>query len=164
MTQSANIDTPDVIREFRTHLVKFDENCREGIAGVHTDAQRVQQWLQQDQLRYWKQQLRDREKLVHQARQAYNLARFGSETFKKNSYVDEQKVLKRAERAKAEAEEKITHVKKWSTLLDQQMEKLLGPIDKLGYVLDEQTPKSLAKLDLMIRSLEDYLKPGQGAQ
>ena len=154
----ANIHSPEVIKTFRNDYVRFDEDCRQALTGVRSDCHRVTQWLQQEQIR-WKQELRKSEDLVQAAKSAYLLARFGAEAYRKTQYVDELKVLHRAEARKAEADRKLAAIKKWGPLLSSQTQKLMGPIDALSATLDSGTPRALAKLDLLVRSLEEYLRP-----
>jgi hypothetical protein len=154
----AQIDSPDVIKGFRNHLVKFDEHCRQAVSGIRSDCDRTIQWVQSEQMHHWKQELRKSEELVRQAKSAYEMARFGSEAYRKTSYVDEQKQLRKAQARKEEAERKLTILKKWSSMLQQALEKQMGPIDNLAVALDLEVPKSIAKLDSLVESLEAYLR------
>ena len=43
-------------------------------------------------------------------------------------------------------------------LLARETNKLMAPINNLANLLDQNTPKALAKLDSMVRSLEEYLR------
>ena len=165
MAGSAHINSPEVILTFRNHYVKFDEECRQAVAGVRSDCHRVLQWLQHEQLQFWRTELRKCEQLVEETRSAYLLARFGAESYRKTSYVDEQKIFRKAEQRKADAENHIRAIKKWSPLLAAQAQKLMGPVDALSTTLDTGTPRTLARLDFLVRSLEEYLRappPGSG--
>ena len=155
---SARIDSPDIIKGFRAHLVKFNEACQQSIAGVKSDVYHVQQWLASEQLNHWKSELQRAEDKVLQARHDYNEARFGSEAMRKPSYVDEQRAMRKAELRREEARNKIQKIKRAAALLQNQAEKLMGPIHQLSQTLDSEVPQSLAKLDTMIESLEEYLK------
>src|SRR5690349_14807115 len=137
----AQIDSPDVIKGFRNHLVKFDEHCRQAVSGIRSDCDRTLQWVQSEQMHYWKMELRKAEEQVRQAKSAYEMARFGSEAYRKTSYIDEQKQLRKAQARKEEAERKITVLKKWSTMLQQTLEKQMGPIENLSAALDLEVPK-----------------------
>jgi hypothetical protein len=157
---SARINSPDTLREVRIHWVKFDDNVRQGVSGIKSDIQKTMQWLQQEQFSYWRTELRKAEDAVVRARSDYNMARFGSEAFRKNSYIDEQKALRRAEQRKEDAEKKMVSVKKWITALPVQAQKMVGPVDTLGITLENATPRALAKLDFLAEKLEEYLRQG----
>lgn len=160
MSNGANIQSPEVIKEFRPHLIKFHEACRNAVTGVRNDMHRTTQWLRQEQTNYWKRELRKADELVIQCRAAYNEARYGPEALRKNSAVDEKKALERAQRRKEECERKMAAVKRWAVILEQQVEKMMGPIDALSHTLDSDTPKALSKLDGMIEKLEEYMRNG----
>jgi len=161
---SASIDSPEVIKEFRAELVKFEDSCRQAVFGVRSDLNRARQWLQHEQLHYWQEQLRRSDEVLVQARAQYTLARHGSDYFRKPSVVEEAKALRKAELRKAEAQQKIANIKKWVMQVEAEGEKLLGPVNQLNIALDSLVPKGLSRLDVMIRSLEDYLRdhPAEG--
>jgi hypothetical protein len=154
----AQIDSPDVIKGFRNHLVKFDEHCRQAVSGIRSDCDRTVQWVQSEQMHHWKQELRKSEELVLQAKSAYEMARFGSEAYRKTSFIDEQKQLRKAQARKEEAERKLTILKKWASLLAQTIEKQMGPIENLSVALELEVPKSIAKLDALVEALDAYLR------
>ncbi|MCX7806400.1 MAG: hypothetical protein N3A38_14620 [Planctomycetota bacterium] len=153
---SARIDTPDVLKEFRNRFIAFDKSCRQAVYGIRADVNRVIEWIRNDRMRYWKEELKKREEKLLQARSAYIAARFGGPHERKPSYVEEEKALRKAEQRKAEAEAKLEAARRWSRLLDQETEKLMGPVNALTAMLDDNTPKALARLETMIVSLERY--------
>jgi uncharacterized protein YukE len=163
-SNSADISSPDVIREFRLQFMKFEERAKQAVAGVHSDADRVVEWLRHEQSQYWKQEHRKAEEAVRQARAAYLIARHGSEYMKKPSYIEEEKALKRAERRKEEAERKLELVKKWGTVLEQQAQKLMGAVNGFAGLLESTAPMARARLETMAQHLDEYLRdsPGDG--
>ena len=160
MSNGARIESPEILKAFRPHLIKFNETCHNAVNGVRTDMHRASQWLRQDQANYWKRELRKAEELVIQCRAAYAEARYAPELMRKTSAVDEKKALERAVRRKEECDVKIAAVKRWSIVLEQQVEKMMGPVDALAHTLDSNTPVALAKIDQMIEKLEEYMKNG----
>jgi hypothetical protein len=159
---TARINSPDVIKEFRSNFIKYLDRCRQSVSGVKADCDRAAQWVKHDQAMHWKMELRKAEELVRQTKSAYLLARHGSDYLRKPSYQEEEKALKRAERRKEEAQHKLEAIKRWSMLLEQQTDKLMGPIDNLSGMIDAAGPKALSRLEIMIRSLEDYLRETGG--
>jgi uncharacterized protein YukE len=154
---AAEIASPDVIKEFRVSFLKFEERGKQAVSGVRSDCERIQEWLKHDQVQYWKQELRKREEKLREVRSAYLLARHGADALRKPSYVEEEKALRKAERLKEEADHKIEAVKKWGMLLEQQVRKMMGPINNFSGLLDSVAPTARARLDHMIQNLEDYL-------
>jgi len=155
---SAKIDSPEILKDFRYQIIKFNESCQQALAGVKSDVYCVQRWLESEQLSRWKQELQKCEERVIQARHVYNEARFSAPALRKTSYFDEQKALRKAEYRREEVLEKISKVKKWASMLQQQSEKMMGPLGQLSQSLETQSPKALARLDSMIQSLEEYLR------
>jgi hypothetical protein len=155
---SVRIESPDVIKDFRVHFVKFDERCRSALTEVRAESQQVQQWLQHEQISNLKQELRRCEELLLQARYKYSQAKMDSPAYGKNSAMDELKAMRKAELRKEEAERKLQNAKKWVSIVEREANKLFAPINNLSNTLDTTTPKALSKLDLLVRDLEDYLR------
>ena len=59
-----------------------------------------------------------------------------------------------------EAEEKLRAVKKWALAIEHKAAKAMGPCTALSSTLSKLTPQALARLDQMLDSLDDYLRPG----
>ena len=154
----ANIRSSEVLKTLRNHLFKYEETCRSAVADVKNDPHRVINWLRHTQLPYWKMELRKREDAVQRAREALNLARFGTPGLRKSSYVDEQKALRRAEEKRDEALQKIENVKRWSSILEQQCENLMGPVIALNNCMDSEVPRARERLETMIIKLDEYAR------
>lgn len=153
----ASIDSPEVIKDFRYQLIKFDSLGRQAVAGAQGDAHRVAQWLS-DQAQFWKKEAREREEDYQRARVAYNQARDKFGVYGKESSVDERKELKKAEVRREEAEHKMKAIKKWITVLGRETEELMGPVRVFSSTLDSATPRALSKLDGLLEKLEEYMR------
>lgn len=154
----AQISSHEIIADFRIQFMKFEENCKQAVEEVRSDCGRVQEWLRHDQPQHWKEELRKVEERVRRARSDYDMARYGSEAYRKTSFVEEQKALQKAERRKEEIQHKIEATKKWGIVLEQQTKKLMGPINNLGSLLESSAPVARARLDRMTQCLEEYLR------
>jgi hypothetical protein len=155
---AANINSPDVIRRFRSQFVTFDTDCRRALEGTRSDVARIQEWLRREQLTYWKRELRKREELAVQARSDYLSALHNDGFVGKQSSADEKKALDRALRLKAEAEEKLRAVKSWLLHIEREVANVSGACLSLSAMLDTATPQALARLDQMLDRLDDYLR------
>lgn len=154
----ADIDSPEVIKHFRFRLIKFEETAKQAIAGIHSDVYRVAGWLGHEQSKYWSMELRKREEEFQLTKLAYKNAKDPMSAYKKDSAVDERKEMHLAERRRDEAEQKLKAVKRWTMMIDRETEEMLGPVNVFAGTLDASTPKAIAKLDLLIQKLEDYLR------
>lgn len=163
---SARIDSPEVIKEFRRHFVKFNETCQNAITGIRGDARKVSQWLQMEQLPYWSAELRKSEEARLDARTALSMAKNNENIYGKSSCIEERKVLRKAEARKEHAEQKLRATKKWLSLLEREIENQIGPVNALAATLDNGIPRGLAQLDLLTEKLEEYFRlsvPDAGA-
>jgi len=155
---SARIDSPEILKGFKIALQKFGETCRQGISGIDSDTHNTLQWLRSEQKTYWKRQLIKCDQEIERARSAYIAARFGHDSFRKTSFIDELKLLRRWEKRKEDIIKKMDNLKKWTSLLEQQSEKLLGPVHQLSNMIDIDLPKATFKLEQMTIALEEYLR------
>jgi hypothetical protein len=156
---SADLSSPEVIRQLRSHFVRFEASCRQALSGGRGDVQRTLEWLRREQLPHWKQQLRKREDLVTEARSKLTLARGAPERMRSPSCFDERKALERAQALHAEAEEKILMIQKWLDVIEEKTEKLLQPCIGLSILLDSLGPEALNRLDRMLDNLDAYFHP-----
>ncbi len=157
-SDSANINSPEIIRRFRHQFVKFDEKCRLALGGVQGDVRKTQEWLRRDQLAHWKRQLRKREDMLALAKSEYIRADAATKYSRKESCYDERKAVEKAQRLRDEAEEKIALVKQWIQRLEEDTTNLLRPCISLSSLMDVLTPKALARLDKMLDGLDSYLR------
>jgi len=159
MTGPARIDSPEVIKEFRRHYAAFDQASRNALMGCAADVAATLAWLRSDQRLYWNQQLRKREEELNVAQSEYAQAKWASGRGDlRSSGVEEMRALHLAKRRKEEVEQKIGAVKRWTALLEQQVEKLMSPVHALTILLDQSTPRVLARLDQMLEHLEEYFR------
>ena len=155
----ANVESVDVIRDFRNRLSVFDSTCRNALTGIQTEVKGVGAWLRTEQRTYWRRQLRKREEDLNRAIQELSQAQWSSQTMGEQSdFVDQKRAVAKARVRKEEAEKKAATVKKWSNLLDQKVDKLLRPCKSLFILLDQMTPRALSRLDQMMKHLEEYFR------
>jgi len=154
----ADIDSPEVIKDFRFRLIKFDETARQAIAGITGDIYRVSAWLSHDQAKYWTLELRKREEEFQLSKLAFKNAKDPMSAYRKDSAVDERKEMRLCETRRDDAERKLKAVKRWCMLIDRESQEMTGPINVFAGSLDANTPKAIAKLDMLITKLEEYLR------
>ena len=158
----AHVSSPDVIRRCRAQFVKFDEDCRASLDGIRADVYRIEEWLRREQGPHWKHELRRLSERVEKARRDYVLARNDTGPTRKPSCVDEKKALDKAVKLRDEAERKVRAVAKGLQVTGQEVAKALGPCTVLSSRLATLAPRCLARLDQMLDSLDEYLRPAAG--
>ena len=158
----ANIESPEVIKEFRNHFAIFDQTCRNALMGCSSEVGGTREWLRSEQRLSLKLQLRKADEALLVARREYEQARWNARQGDRSSGVEEMRALEKAKRRKEEVERKIEAVNKWSAYLDQTIPKMMAPCNTLTILLDQRTPQALARLDHMLDHLEEYLRPSPG--
>ncbi|MEX2671008.1 MAG: hypothetical protein WD294_02735 [Phycisphaeraceae bacterium] len=158
MHATARVNSIDMIRRFRPALVKFADQTKQALTEAQSDVQRTAAWLEQEQGPYWQQQVRKRQELVQQARQAISSKKsFEASDVSKTSTVDEERALRRAQQRLEEAEQKVLAVKKWRREIDREWMRQQGALQRLGRSVEQDIPRALALLERLSRSLEAYV-------
>jgi hypothetical protein len=157
--RSANISSPEVIRQFRARFIFFDSECRKELEGVRADVHRVLDWLQREQTAYWKSELRKREEAAENAKRAYKFVAYTTGPLKKDHPEDERLAMMKAIRRKEEAEDKLKAIKRWTLEINHSVIKNLKPCEVLASRLTALTPKVIHRLDQMLDNLDIYMNP-----
>ena len=125
-----------------------------------SDVRATLEWVRTEQRSYWNLQLRKRNEELNAAQAEYSQAKWASGRGDlRTSGTEELRALQRAKRRKEEVEQKIQTIERWRALLEQQVGKLMGPVNALSIHLDRSTPRILARLDRMLENLQEYLRP-----
>jgi hypothetical protein len=154
---SADIESVQVLKDFRVALVKFESLCRNALVGVDAEIKRTMDWLG-SQIPLLERRSRKDEEAVNRALSELKEAQWRATYAGKASYVDERRALDRAKRRKEETEARLAAARRWRTVLDQTIGKMVTPCNILAVQLDHLTPRALARLDQMLDSLEDYFR------
>ena len=153
MAQGANITSVDAISAFRAALIVFLSKARPLLEETSGEIIRMRQWLENDQRRYWENQMRLRGRKLEEAR-----AELFNTTLSKLQDASALQVMavQRAERSMRECESKLNVVKKWSRELESRTEPLLKQTGQLQTYLVTDMPRAIAFLDQVMQVLEAY--------
>lgn len=161
----ADLESMDVLKDFRARFVEFDSLCRNALMGLDGEVKTVQEWLGAQQIPTLERQARKCEEAVNKAQSDLMEAKWReSHAGAKSSGYDERKALDRAKRRKEETEAKLDAAKRWRVVLQQSIGKLSTPCNVLANLLEHMTPLALARLDRMLDSLEDYFQGPSGGK
>lgn len=152
MAQRARVTSVDEIRRFRVALGSFVEDCQGALISIRAEISRTQNWIERDQLPYWKQMVKKCTKDLGQARNDLNRKEMTS-----NRTVDEQRAVERAKRRLEEAQMKLQVVKKWSKMLPNELDRLVGGVRSLSSTVDREGPAAVDRLGEFLQSIESYL-------
>ncbi len=153
MAEKAQITSVEAIEAFRAKLIVFLGQARPVMDEVGNEMSRARFWLQEEQRRFWEQQLRLRARRLEEARQELftaTLSKFHESTALRLMAVQ------RAQRAVAEAEAKIQMLKKWDRELENRAAPLMKQTEQLQGFLATDMARAVAHLDQVLKSLDAY--------
>ena len=157
MSGYARIDSVDALRMFRTVLVKFAETVQVSLADAEGEMQRVLMWLETEANTYWSGQIRKRHEAVEKAKDGVRQKKlFKSPTGSTQSAVEEEKVLRMAQKRLEEAEEKLKNVKRYTPRLQKEISIYKGGVQRLSTTVSADIPLAISRLDRMVAALEAY--------
>jgi hypothetical protein len=167
MDSQVQVGSLDVFRDFRAVYSKFGDSARNALVAAELEIRRMLDWLEKDQVAYWKAEIRRRDEKVNEAQTALHRKRITAAFGNVAADSEEILMLRRAQAKLAQAEEKLKEVKQWFITVEQAVQEYRGPVQQLGNILDSGVPKALASLDRMTDTIEGYLQvaaPTAGAE
>src|SRR4051812_48930624 len=157
MSGYARIDNVDALREFRTRLIKFVELAQVALADAEGEMQRVLVWLETEANTFWSGQIRKRHEAVEKAKDAVRQKKlFKSPTGSTQSAVEEEKMLRMAQKKLEEAEEKLKNVRRYTPRLQKEISIYKGGVQRLATTVSADIPMAIGRLDRMVAAVEAY--------
>jgi len=156
MSPNVRVQSIEGLEQFRAALVIFTDQAGQSLATVRADAERFLNWLG-EQFKYWQRQIRVRDEQLAEAKS--DLHRCLSATVDAHhvpSCHQEKKLVTLAKRRLEEAEEKLSAVKRWMTIVEEAILDFQAHSEPLGSALALDMPKALAEMDRSIARLIEY--------
>jgi len=138
---------------FRAQLILFTSQARPALEEVSSDVLRTRLWLENEQRRFWENELRQRNKKLEQAQAELMTARLSDF---QDSTALQQMAVRRAQQAVQQAEEKLKSLKRWGRDLENRSAPLLKEVEQLHGFLTAEMPKAIAQLSQIVRTLDAY--------
>ena len=133
MSERARVDSTDAIKQFKIALWKFQEAANAALGDAEGEMQRVTLWLENEQHAYWTGQIRKRHDAVEKAKEAVRYKKiFRDSTGSLPSAVDEEKARALAQRRLKEAEEKLANVKRYTRVLQKEIQLYHGSVQRFA--------------------------------
>ena len=153
MAQQAQITSVEAIESFRASLVVYLSQMRPLLDEISREAVQTRLWVQNDRRRFWELELRRRLRKLEEARQELFNAKL--------SILQEPSSLhymavQRAQRAVAEAEAKLSVIKKWNLELEDRAAPLTKQVEQLHGFLIMDMGRAVAYLDQVLDALAAY--------
>src|SRR2546430_1863915 len=116
----AKVESIDAIKHFKRRLLKFAEVATSALGDAEGGMHRTLIWLETEARTYWQYQLRIRYEAVVKAKEAVRMKKlYKDSTGSRQSAVDEERDLVKAQRRLDEAEIKSANVKKYAGRLQK---------------------------------------------
>lgn len=158
MTSTAHVRSIDSVERFRAAFSQFGEESAQALDEIRMELDRFVEWLEHDQISYWKNEVRRCEAKVAEA--TVDLHRARSATIDPEhtpACLQEQKVLQAAKQRLLATEEKLQLVKRWVPAILQAARDYHTQIAPLVNYLTYEHPQGVNHLRQLIARLEDYL-------
>ncbi len=157
MSESSAKVELDTLKHFRRALQAFCESVSSALGDGESEIRRVQLWLEGEQSHYWQNEIRKREKVAERCKEALRMKSiFKDATGARQSVVDEEKALKRAQQQMAIALEKVAAVKKYLSRLQKEALLYKGQVQRLSTSVQNDLPTAVHKISAMLVTLEQY--------
>jgi hypothetical protein len=158
MSETAQVRSIDSVERFRAAFARFGEESSQALDEIRMELDRFVEWLEQDQVGYWKNEVRRAEAKVAEAKVDLHRARSATiDPEHTPSCLQEQKVLDTAKRRLLANEEKLQVVKRWIPTLRLAVQDYQTQIAPLVNYLTYEHPRGLNFLRQLVGRLEDYL-------
>ncbi len=156
MADGARVEDIETLKEFDTYLARFREDLIGTCDALSFEFQRVQSWLHEEVLAYWKNELRRSEDRLHEARQALMVCQNKSRA---EDYEACSEQLKQFEKAKARlrlCEEKLSRLRACQMQWEQFANQAKPRIAQAAELADTSIPRGKAELSQILDLLEKY--------
>jgi len=157
MAEKAAVESVDGIKLFRIGLIKFAATAGVALADAEAEVSRTLMWLENEARSHWDGQLRKRHELVERCKESVRMKKlFKDSAGRQQSAIDEEKALATAQRALAEAMEKANNVKKYTRVLQKELQMYKGGVTRLSTDVSSVLPQGALELGAIVEALEAY--------
>ncbi len=156
MSDSANVQSIQAIRDFEGALVQFHDVASRSASAMDQQARRMLQWLELDRPNFWKRQVELGHQNLAEARTRLTQCTMRRTGDFRPSCYDEKKALDKAKRDLEYARQQIQVVKQWAIKAKHEVEEFTGRKAQLTRMLEGDVPRMCALLQRIVQKLEQY--------
>jgi hypothetical protein len=156
MSESANVQSIEAIRDFEGALMKFYDVASRSTSNMQQQSQKMLQWLELDRPVFWKRQVELSHQRLAEARGRLTQCMMRRTGDFKPSCFDEKKAMAKAKNDLEFARGQIQVVKKWSVKARRESEEFSGRQAQLSRLLEGDVPRMCALLQRIVSKLETY--------
>ena len=158
MSSQAEVHSIEALKDFRAVLALYSDDALAALGAVEAEIRRTSRWLQEDRPVYWQEQIKRRREQVASAKAEVFKRKLQKKPDYSPSMSEPLEALRRAEASLADAEKRMTLVKKWQSLFHQAMLEYHGSSQRLKDLAASDVPLALNVLTRIIDALEAYLR------
>ncbi|MFK7819754.1 MAG: hypothetical protein AB8G99_13625 [Planctomycetaceae bacterium] len=156
MSESANVQSIEAIRDFEGALMKFYDVASRSTSSMQQQSQKMLQWLELDRPVFWKRQVELCHQRLAEARTRLTQCMMRRTGDFKPSCYDEKKAMAKAKVELEFARNQLQVVKKWIVKARSESEEFTGRQAQLQRLLEGDVPRMCALLQRIVGKLETY--------
>jgi hypothetical protein len=153
----ANVRSVDAIKDFKNALATFAEEAHTALTGVEMEIRQTRNWLERDQITYWKGQVKKSQEAVAEAKAELFRRKLSQGNSDAVSDAEQKENLRNAQRRLEQAERMVEKCKKMVPVLEHAIAEYHSQSQPLGDHIAGRLVLSLNLLERMIVAVEKYL-------
>ena len=157
MSKSANVRSIQALKDFRNAFCNFAEDARGALGAVEMEVRKFRDWLERDQMNYWRMQVKKRQDDLIDARAELHKKKLAAGKSDAVSDSEQKENLRNATRRLRAAEEKVETIKKLIPQFHHAVAEYHSHSQPLSDHMSGGFERSLARLTAMIDALEGYI-------
>ena len=158
MSEAAKVTSVEALKVFREGLSSFLEDAKNALVAVQMENRRASDWLHNHQRLYWIEELKRRRERHSMALTELHRVKLQAKPVSAIKDTDQKEAVRVTLAKVREAEAKVETVKRWGPPLQHAIDEYIGKARALDDRLGGDVVHSLALLERMIVSLEEYLR------
>jgi len=158
MSGQAEVHSIEALKDFRAALSLYGEDALAALGAVEAEVRRTVVWLHQDRPVYWQERIKRLRERAASAKS--DLFRLSLQKTPEHhpSLAEAKERLRLAQAALADAEKRLTLVRKWQPALQQAILEYHGSIQRLKDLAAIDVPRGAALLARIVEALEAYIR------
>ena len=155
MSERARIFNTAVLKDIKVAMVDFADSVNQTLASVDSEIARVTQWLTQEQLGYWKREVRKREDEINRCKLEIQRKKLIAAPEPASTIVEEKR-LRQAKARLDTCQRKLQNVRRWAPIWEREALLYKTSTSGLSENINANVPLAIARLERMLTSLEEY--------
>ena len=153
----ANVQSIEAIRDFRSAMIMFAQQVSDSLEAMKEQVFQAVDWIENDRHRYWHQQELSAYDRISETRVAYHSAKMRKETDDfRPALIEEKEAIRAAKDRLAYCQTKLQQVKSVAIKCRHEAEEFQGRMSQLERLIETDVPKVLGLMERMLVALEAY--------